>query len=105
MAEQQEKAFMKQDNCFFNTKEIMQKKTEKGVRYYKTVGLGIVGKGNLSRIQDSKGSRQWNLSWQEMPIYQQREHQRENPQGNLHFNQDEEHRSYQKGLLALCPEV
>ena len=42
MAEQQEKSFQKQDNVFLNTKDLMAKKTEKGIRYYKTVGLGTI---------------------------------------------------------------
>jgi len=41
MAEQQEKAFQKQDNVFMNTKDLLAKKTEKGTRYYKTIGLGF----------------------------------------------------------------
>ena len=40
MAEQQEKSFQKQDNVYLNTKALLSKKTEKGERYYKTIGLG-----------------------------------------------------------------
>ena len=40
MAEQQEKSFQKQDLVFQNTKDLLMKKTEKGARFYKTVGLG-----------------------------------------------------------------
>ena len=41
MAEQQEKSFQRQNMSFQNTKELLAKKTERGVRYYKTVGLGM----------------------------------------------------------------
>ena len=41
MAEQQEKAYQKQDNVFLNSKAVLMKtKTEKQLRYYKAVGLG-----------------------------------------------------------------
>ena len=52
MAEQQEKSFQKQDNVFLNNKELMMKKTEKGIRYYKTVGLGKLH-GPHVRLQNS----------------------------------------------------
>ena len=41
MAEQQEKSYQRQNNVFQNSKELLMKKSEKGVRYYKTVGLGF----------------------------------------------------------------
>mmetsp|Transcript_114017 Transcript_114017/g.159943 ORF Transcript_114017/g.159943 Transcript_114017/m.159943 type:complete len:155 (+) Transcript_114017:89-553(+) len=34
-------AFQKQDGQFLNTKNLLAKKTTKGVRYYKNVGLGF----------------------------------------------------------------
>ena len=41
MAEQQEKAYQKQDNVFLNSKAVLMKvKSEKQLRYYKAVGLG-----------------------------------------------------------------
>merc|ERR1711988_614325 len=40
MAEQNERAFQKQDGAFLNSKAVLAAKTKKGVRYYKNVGLG-----------------------------------------------------------------
>merc|ERR1712230_213268 len=40
MAEQNERAFQKQDGSFLNSKSVLAAKTKKGVRYYKNVGLG-----------------------------------------------------------------
>jgi len=40
MAEQNERAFQKQEACFLNSKSVLAAKTKKGVRYYKNVGLG-----------------------------------------------------------------
>lgn len=60
MAEQQEKSFMRQDRIFQNSKELLMKKTEKGERYYKTVGIGklivlIINKGLKLQRKLSKG--------------------------------------------------
>eukprot|EP00743_Colponemidia_sp_Colp-15_P000044 GILK01000053.1.p1 GENE.GILK01000053.1~~GILK01000053.1.p1 ORF type:complete len:182 (+),score=31.34 GILK01000053.1:62-547(+) len=41
VADQTEKAFQKQDAVFLNSKRLLAKKTSKGIRYYKNVGLGI----------------------------------------------------------------
>eukprot|EP00826_Nyctotherus_ovalis_P005718 TRINITY_DN112_c0_g1_i16.p1 TRINITY_DN112_c0_g1~~TRINITY_DN112_c0_g1_i16.p1 ORF type:complete len:165 (-),score=59.96 TRINITY_DN112_c0_g1_i16:163-657(-) len=41
MAEQQEKSFQRQETVFPNTKELLAKKAEKGIRYYKSIGLGF----------------------------------------------------------------
>merc|ERR1712183_21618 len=41
MAEQNERAFQKQDAVFQNSKALLSAKSKKGVRYYKSVGLGI----------------------------------------------------------------
>ena len=38
---QQQKAFQKQDGIFLNSKKLLAKKTTKGVRYYKNIGLGF----------------------------------------------------------------
>lgn len=38
---QHEKAFQKQDGIFLNSKKLLAKKTSKGVRYYKNIGLGF----------------------------------------------------------------
>jgi small subunit ribosomal protein S11e len=38
---QVEKAFQKQQGVFLNSKQLLAKKTTKGVRYYKNVGLGF----------------------------------------------------------------
>merc|ERR1711982_296469 len=40
MAEQNERAFQKQEASFLNSKSVLAAKTQKGVRYYKNVGLG-----------------------------------------------------------------
>merc|ERR1712146_172281 len=40
MAEQNERAFQKQEASFLNSKSVLAAKTKKGVRYYKNVGLG-----------------------------------------------------------------
>merc|ERR1712203_450164 len=40
MAEQNERAFQKQEACFLNSKSVLAAKTKKGIRYYKNVGLG-----------------------------------------------------------------
>merc|ERR1712230_161323 len=41
MAEQNERAFQKQEASFLNSKSVLAAKTQKGVRYYKNVGLGF----------------------------------------------------------------
>ena len=38
---QQQKAFQKQDGIFLNSKKLLAKKTSKGIRYYKNIGLGF----------------------------------------------------------------
>ena len=38
---QHEKAFQKQDGIFLNSKKLLAKKTSKGIRYYKNIGLGF----------------------------------------------------------------
>ena len=38
---QTEKAYQKQDAVFQNSKKLLAKKTDKGVRYYKKIGLGF----------------------------------------------------------------
>merc|ERR1711937_187051 len=40
MAEQNERAFQKQEASFLNSKSVLAAKTQRGVRYYKNVGLG-----------------------------------------------------------------
>merc|ERR1712076_260613 len=41
MAEQNERAFQRQEASFLNSKSVLAAKTQKGVRYYKNVGLGF----------------------------------------------------------------
>merc|ERR1712080_115510 len=41
MAEQNERAFQRQDGLNLNSKQLMSTKTKKGVRYYKNIGLGF----------------------------------------------------------------
>merc|ERR1711974_58821 len=41
MAEQNERAFQKQDAVFLNSKQLLSAKTKKGCRYYKNIGLGF----------------------------------------------------------------
>lgn len=40
-ADQTEKAYQKQDGIFIGRKKVLGKKTQKGMRYYKSIGLGF----------------------------------------------------------------
>lgn len=40
-ADQTEKAYQKQDGVFIGRKRVLGKKTQKGMRYYKNIGLGF----------------------------------------------------------------
>ena len=41
MAEQTEKSFQKQEAVFLNSKKMFKTRTEKGIRYWKKIGLGF----------------------------------------------------------------
>ena len=38
---QTQRAFQKQDAIFLNSKKLLAKKTNKGIRYYRNIGLGF----------------------------------------------------------------
>lgn len=98
------KAFQRQDGIFQNSKKLLAKKTSKGVRYWKDVGLGFkVPKEAIEgTFIDKKCPFTGNVSIRGKII---KYYIKSYSKGDCYFHQNDQNNHHQKRLSPLCRQI